>query len=265
MRRKSKNLSKAEVAALIDAIRQGGREGEMAKDLLVRRNMGIVSLIAKKYGTYCLPEEDLIQEGAMGLLTAIERFDPTRGFSFSTYASYWIRAKIIRAIEYSPMIRPSSVLRDQDRAVRSLVNQEEGKRSRELTRKELADLAGMTTKKLEILQLCLQTPLSLNQFSVVNNHETEQTLEEVVADPNAECAFERAEEAQLRELVTASLARLPMRERDIVRRWIDGESYTKIGNRHGVTRERIRQILLDALKFLAKCRYKNELKTMWAA
>jgi len=250
-----------EVARRIDA---GGPDSEIAKATLVNANLRLVVSIAKQYTYRGIPLSDLIQEGNIGLMKATEKFDHTRGFKFSTYASWWIRQSIIRAVESQcrtiriPIYKLEVV--NKVHQTQKQLFQEFG---REPTLEEVAMRLEMDIDKLEALMRLTREPISLD---APVSEDSDSTVGEFVENPNAEKPSDALEEAALREEIEQVLASLTPREEKVVRmRYGIGEplaySLEEIGAQFCLTRERIRQIEIKAIRKLRHHRRRGHLET----
>ncbi|MBR2703347.1 MAG: RNA polymerase sigma factor RpoD, partial [Oscillospiraceae bacterium] len=232
------------------------RVSEGDEDAIVRMadsNLRLVVSIAKHYRDRGLPLQDLIQEGNLGLLKAIEKFDYTRGYKFSTYATWWIRQAISRSIaDNARTIRVPVHMVETINRIRRESRQLQQELGREATETELAEASGLTVEKLrEVLKITpdpvsLDTPVGEDEDSPLSSFITAGTQ----AEPE-----KATEAALLKEQVRQLLGTLDERERRVLelRYGIGGDrarTLEEVGKEFGVTRERIRQIEAKALRKL---------------
>ena len=248
-----KLLNAAEEVQLAKQIEKGDL---IAKRTMIESNLRLVVSIAKGYRGLGVPFLDLIQEGTLGLNRAVEKFDWRRGFKFSTYATWWIRQSVQRAVaNHARTIRvPVHVVERQQKLSRA-ARRLEVELGREATKEELAEATGLPLQHVDEALGAAHASVSLNQTVGADD---EGELGDLFADREAADPFDEAEESLRKQGVRRALDALPERERRILelRFGFEGEPWTleAIGHELDLTRERVRQLEGQALSRLAALR-----------
>ena len=254
-------LTPQEEIDLAARIKKGDRE---ARVLMIKANLRLVVKIALDYANFGLPLLDLVSEGNIGLMKAVERFDPAKGGKLSTYGAWWIKQSIKRALaNQSKTIRLPVHLVDKISKMRRVSLQMSEELGREPTDDELAEEIGLSRGKVSQLKTASIRPASLDA-PIGDDDSTE--FGETVGDEDAQTPFELLRDKNLRDEVSDLLAVLDDRERKIIfqRFGLDGgtpKTLEAVGKKFGVTRERIRQLQNIALAKLRGSLSKKETPT----
>jgi RNA polymerase primary sigma factor len=247
-----KLLTPQEEIKLAARIKKGDRR---AREQMIKANLRLVVKIARDYEGIGLPLLDLISEGNIGLMKAVERFDPKKGGKLSTYGSWWIKQSIKRALaNQSKTIRLPVHLVDKISKMRRISMRLQEELGREPTDDELAEELGITAIRVRQMRMAAIRPASLD--APISSEES-SSFSEVVEDENAASPYEDLEDKTVTNMLRDMVKHLDMREATILRYrfGLDGGSertLEEVGKKFGVTRERVRQIQNLALKKLRR-------------
>ena len=232
---------------------------QRARQRLIEKNLRLVVSVAKKYRGYGLPFEDLIQEGNIGLMKAVEKFDPDRGFRFSTYATWWIRQAVQRAVaDKGRTIRVPVHMTEKIRKMARTYNELSAELEREPTDEEVAERLGWTIDEVRDVKDAMPDATSLNQplSSDSDSSELGELVEDERASDTPGTVMRGMESAQLGE----AIQRLPERNRYVLLRRYGLDSHepatlAQLSDELGVSRERIRQLQREAERMLKSGEY----------
>src|SRR5579883_1463543 len=245
-------LTPQEEIELAARIKKGDKK---AREQMIKANLRLVVKIARDYEGIGLPLLDLISEGNIGLMKAVERFDPAKGGKLSTYGSWWIKQSIKRALaNQSKTIRLPVHLVDKISKMRRTAMRLQEELGREPTDEELGEELGITASRVAQMRMAAIRPASLD---APIGDEDSNNFAEVVQDENADTPYEQLEEKTITRMLQEMVKTLDQREATILRArfGLDGGSQKtleEVGEKFGVTRERVRQIQNIALRKLRK-------------
>jgi RNA polymerase primary sigma factor len=240
-------ITPKEEIALAKRIKRGDKA---AREQMIKANLRLVVKIARDYENYGLPLLDLVSEGNIGLMKAVDRFDPKKGAKLSTYAAWWIKQMIRRAIsDQSKTIRLPVHVGDKLLHIRRAEAKFQNDFGRAPTDEELSGELGLSAKRIAQYRKAAVRPMSLDAQL---GDDDSNTISEVVADENAETPYEQLEGKTDTSLINEVLPTLEPREQEILRSRFgfggdEEKTLEEIGKKFGVTRERIRQIQEIAL------------------
>ena len=256
-------LTQEDEVACFQKIEAGDQE---AKEYFIDCNLKLVVNIAKQYHQYRVPFMDLIQEGNLGLIRAVEKFDYRKGFKFSTYATQWIKQYITRYIlDKEKMIHIPVHVAESEFKVRKAIDHLSKELQREPSLEEIAKHCGMKVEQIRELLDLTQPTVSIDAQI---DEDGDTSLGDMLCDDHQLTPEQEAEVTNMKEIIQKSLHVLTQREKDVItmRFGLDGGSsmtLEDIGKRYGITRERVRQIENKAMRKLASKSVKDDLKDLY--
>ena len=245
-----KLLSKEDEVRLAEIIAQGGPQAQQAKDEFVLRNMKLVAKIAKGYYNSSMDQADIMQEGFIGLMQAVDKFDPALGYKFSTYATWWIRQGISRALLRSGLLKLPTHLQEGRKRVLTVMDENPG-----ISDKELAEKCCLTMSMLSHAKLMPVISSSLDTLDDDGMYKHDMIGKE---DSKLEDTLFRNDMEKLSKLALNDVSE---RDKAIFLDSLDTDlSGQEIGERYGISRERVRQIVNGIRRSLVRARSINKIK-----
>jgi len=257
-------LDRAEENYLSRRINQGSK---LARKKLILSNLRLVVKLAKEYASQGVSLLDLIQEGNIGLMEAVERFDETKGYKFSTYATWWIKQKIrLALVNQGETVRVPPHTYDIIRKIKNLKQKEKEEGRDQLSREEVAEKLDISLETVKRAERAEKRTVSLDKPL---DEGTNEVLGDFIESDEYSSPEKETLKALLDEDLESGLSELSDRKREILklRYGLEGhepETLAEIGERFGISRERVRQIEVEALEDLAQPRFLNHLKRYFA-